>query len=205
MYWLATLILALCIIYGFAIGAVCPLLSHLLIHLLYTLHCKLYNNNNNNNNNRFHILSHQPPHLAFFQVLLCTPAFFLSLGSDMLLHFWGGSCLLAKHNMLLYHHRAIQPTQHLLYLQFEFGSMVYISRSVHVKFAVEHSAAFGSSCAPGSLYQVNKLPSLQCSHNECSILDGPTTLWKCKLFLVISIGIDHDNSSDRVPALLYVH
>jgi len=34
-------------------------------------------------------------------------------------------------------------------LQFEFGSMVYISTSVHVRFAVEHSTTFGSSYAPG--------------------------------------------------------
>ena len=35
--------------------------------------------------------------------------------------------------------------------------MVYISVSaVHVKFEVEHSAAFGSSYAPGPFYQVNK-------------------------------------------------
>ena len=80
MYWLL-LSLALCIVDSLAISAVCPLLSHLLIHLLYTLHCKLYNNNNNNNNNRFHILSHQPPHLVFFQVL--TSAFFLGLVSEI--------------------------------------------------------------------------------------------------------------------------
>ena len=44
-------------------------------------------------------------------------------------------------------------------LQLEFSSMIYISMSVHVKFAVEHSAAFGSSYAPGPFYQVNKLYS----------------------------------------------
>jgi len=58
--------------------------------------------------------------------------------------------LLAKHNMLLYHHRAIQPTQQLLYLQFEFGSVVYISTSVHVKKknSVEQSTTFATHMLP---------------------------------------------------------
>ena len=68
----------------------------------------------------FHILFASLHTLAFFQVLLHTSAFFLGMRSEiwlMLVHFWGGSCMLAKHNMLLYCHRAIQPTQQLLYLE----------------------------------------------------------------------------------------
>jgi len=42
-------------------------------------------------------------------------------------------------------------------LQFGFGSIFYISMSVHVKFEVEHSTTFGSSYAPGLFYQVSKL------------------------------------------------
>ena len=60
--------------------------------------------------------------------------------------------MLAKHNMLFVlsqDHTANSVTSILGSLQFEFGSMVYISTSEHVKFAVEHSITFGSSYAPG--------------------------------------------------------
>ena len=62
--------------------------------------------------------------------------------------------MLAKHNMLLNFvlsqgHTANSVTSILGSLQFEFGSMVYISTSVHIKFTVEHSTTFGSSYAPG--------------------------------------------------------
>jgi len=63
--------------------------------------------------------------------------------------------MLAKHNMLFVlsqNYTANSVTSIFGSLQFEFGSMVYISTSVHVKiFAVEHSTTFGSSHAPGPL------------------------------------------------------
>jgi len=68
----------------------------------------------------FYILFASLNTLAFFQVLLHTSAFFFGVGSEiwlMLFRFLGGSCLLAKHSMLLYHHRTIQSTQQLLYLE----------------------------------------------------------------------------------------
>jgi len=51
-------------------------------------------------------------------------------------------------------HTANSATSIFGSLQFEFGSIVYISTSVQYKkklkeFAVEHSTTFGSSCAPG--------------------------------------------------------
>ena len=113
-------------------------------------------------------------------------------------------------------------------LQFEFGSMVYSSTSVHVKICsrtLNHLWQLICSC---SLYQVNSFlplvwtpldhqallavviqtphwyPSLQWYHNECTILDEPNTLWTYKTASG-HIQRDRDESSDRVPALLYVH
>jgi len=102
--------------------------------------------------------------LAFFQVLLCTSAFFLGLGSDMAHAFsllrWQLLASRTQHAFVpLWCHTANSATFIFGSLQFEFGSMVYISMSIHIKFAVEHSAAFGSSYAPGPFYQVNKLYS----------------------------------------------
>jgi len=131
-------------------------------------------------------------------------------------------------------HTANSVTSTFGSLQFEFGSMVYISTTVHVKFAVEHSTTSWQLICSRSLYQVNKLSpsgvnSLSCSkrvdhvhqallavviqtphwyhslHKECSILDEPNTLWTYKT-AAGHIQRDRDESSDQhVPALLYVH
>ena len=55
-------------------------------------------------------------------------------------------------------HTANSVTSVVGSLQFEFGSMVYISTSVHVKFAVEHLTTFGSSYAPGPFIRFPQLP-----------------------------------------------
>ena len=125
----------------------------------------------------FHILFASLHTLAFFQVLLHTSAFFLGVGSEiwlMLFHFRGGSCMLAKHNMLINFvlsqgHTANSVTSILGSLQFEFGGMVYISTSVHVKFTVEHALNhLWQLICSWSLYQTLQFPPTGVNSLSCS-------------------------------------
>ena len=187
----------------------------------------------------FHILVVSLHTLAFFQVLLHTSAFFLGMGSDiglLLFHFWGGSCICLQNTTCFCTVTGPYSQLSNFYIwkciQFEFGSMVYISTSVHVKICSTTLNHLWQLICSWSLLQfpptaVNSLtcseradhqallavviqnttlvyPSLQWYNNECSILDEPNTLWTYKTASG-HIQRDRDESSDRVPVLLYVH
>jgi len=156
--------------------------SHLSVHVRYI-----------QVNALFHFLFGQPPHLGLLPGL--APHFyFLWCGVKYMAHAhsllrWQLFACKTQHAFVLAQgHTANSATSIFGSSQFAFGSMVYISTSVHIKrIAVENSTTFGSSYAPGPLsgketlqFPLTGVNSLSCSkrvdHQVLLAVDTNTSL-----------------------------